>query len=206
MRREGPVLLGAITGIVVIISTYFTTQVLTTVKNEIDQWYLIAEAFVCLVGLINLSRIHFDRLSKKKPGAANSIALLVCMYGFVLFGLYRGSLGDKQYSWLYNTTVNPMSATVFSLLAFYIGSAAYRAFRVRTAEATVLLTAAVIMMLGRVPIGKMISPYIPQMAGWILDYPNTAGMRGITLGATLGGIATALRIMVGIERGHLGSD
>ena len=33
--------------------------------------------------------------------------------------------------------------------------------------------------------------------------PNSAGMRGIQIGATLGGIATALRILVGIERSHL---
>jgi len=37
---------------------------------------------------------------------------------------------------------------------------------------------------------------------WIMDVPNTAGSRGILLGATLGGIAVLLRVILGIERGH----
>jgi hypothetical protein len=121
-----------------------------------------------------------------------------------VFGLYRGSSSDKWFQFVYDTTISPMNATMYSILVFYIASAAYRAFRIRTAEASVLLVAGVVMMLGRVALGGMIHPSIPVMAQWILDWPNTAGMRGIGIGAALGGIATALRVMVGIERGHLG--
>jgi hypothetical protein len=61
------------------------------------------------------------------------------------------------------------------------------------------------MMLGRVPLGTvLLGSWIGDAATWILKVPNSAGMRGIQIGATLGGIATALRIMLGIERSHLG--
>jgi hypothetical protein len=200
------VVFAALCGLAVIISGFFTTQALTVVKNELDQWFLIVTAFMVLVGLVNLNLIHFRKISQKREGWGYSVVLLAGAYFFIVFGLLRGSLGDAQYSWFYNGLIVPMSSTTFSLLMFYIASASYRAFRVRTAEATVLLTSAVIMMIGVVPIGRVIWSAFPDITSWILNYPNTAGIRGIQLGACIGGMATALRILVGIERGHLGGE
>lgn len=204
MRKEVPIVLGFIAGMTIIISTFFTIPALTQVKKDLDQWFLIATAFAVLVGMINLSRIHADKISRKKEGYFYSYVLFAGMIFFLVFGLWRGSSSDAQFQWVFQTTVSPMNATMFSILVFYISSAAYRSFRIRTKEATVLLIAAVIVMLGRVTVGDMISPAIPRAANWIMDFPNVAGMRGITIGAMLGAVSQALRILVGIERGHLG--
>ena len=41
---------------------------------------------------------------------------------------------------------------------------------------------------------------------WILDIPNNAGRRAIMMGAAIGAIATGLRVILGLERSHLGAD
>ena len=96
------------------------------------------------------------------------------------------------------------SSTMFSMLAFYIASAAYRTFRARSSDAAILLVAAIILMVGRVPVGRAISDFFPEAAAWLMEVPNLAAKRGIMLGVSLGAIATSLRIIFGIERSYLG--
>ncbi len=107
-------------------------------------------------------------------------------------------------TWLYDYIFVPMQATMFSLLAFYIASAAYRAFRARTVEATVLLATAIVLMIGRVPLGEALWSKFPQLTDWILSTPSMAAQRGVMMGIGLGMIATSLRIIFGIERTYMG--
>jgi len=111
-----------------------------------------------------------------------------------------------SFKWLYENALIPLDATMFALLAFFMASAAYRTFRARTPEATVLLVVAVIVMLGRVPIGEMLYKQAPQVCEWFMMVPTVAAKRGILFGVALGSIATSLRIILGIERSHLGGS
>jgi hypothetical protein len=112
----------------------------------------------------------------------------------------------RVFEWFYEYVFFPCNATVFALLAFFIASAAFRAFRARNSEAALLLGAAIFVMLGRVPIGREITDAFPTVADWLIDIPNNAGRRAIMMGAAIGAIATGLRVILGIERSHLGDD
>ncbi len=93
-----------------------------------------------------------------------------------------------------------------SPLAFRAG---FRAFRARNAEATLLLLAAALVMFASVPIGEgmpIVGEYLVVLKDWILDVPNNAARRAIFIGAALGAISTGLRVILGLERSHLGGD
>jgi hypothetical protein len=120
----------------------------------------------------------------------------------VFWGIETG-----PYSWLFTNVQVPGQATMFSLLGFFIATAAYRSFRARNVTATLLLLSGVIVMLGRVPAGENMvigGVSLADLATWILDYPNTAAKRGILIGVGLGMTSTALKIIIGIEQSYLG--
>jgi hypothetical protein len=87
------------------------------------------------------------------------------------------------------------------LLAFYLASAAFRTFRLRSFEAGLLFVAAFIVMLGRIPVGPMIASWLPGFADeWIMDVFTASAMRAIRIGAGLGMATLSLKIIFGLER------
>ena len=95
---------------------------------------------------------------------------------------------------------------MFAILAFFIASAAYRSFPARSREAAVLLIAAVIVMMGRVPLGEYLIPLSGDVSQWILNVLNASVRRAILIGVSLGAIALSFKIIFGVERSYLGED
>jgi hypothetical protein len=111
------------------------------------------------------------------------------------------------YDVLYKGILVRLDSAMFALLAFYISSAAYRAFRIRTLEATLLMMAAIIVMLGFVSVGLGLTHWLPEswrmdkIALWTLNSLNMPVQRAVMVGVSVGALAMALRIWLGLERG-----
>jgi hypothetical protein len=143
--------------------------------------------------------------AKSPAELAASQVRTAAWYAFASYQSYEdewGSYFTWQYDWVYAAS----QGTMFSILAFFIASAAYRTFRARTWEAAFLLVAALIVTFGRTTLAGAVHDFFPDAADWIMAVPNLAAKRGILLGVALGSIATALRIIFGIERAYLGGD
>jgi len=167
-------------------------------------WITIVGGFALLLGVASITRVSFDHIKQRKKDWPYKVVLLVFLAVSGLGGIFEGTEQGTVYDWLFQNMNAPMMSTMFSLLAFYIASAAYRAFRARTLEATILLITATVVMLGRVPMGSYIYEYLPQITDWIMNYPNLSVQRGIIIGAALGAASMSLRIILGIERTYLG--
>ncbi len=197
MKRSLPYAFTFISAIVIMICVFF--GVAPKVAEEIDKWFILSTAFVCLVGLINLTSVHSRNVTRRGHDWDLSIILLTVTYGYLALGIFGGAT-HPLYLQIFGATAEPLGATFYSLLAFYIVSAAYRAFRAKTRDAAILLIAGVIVLLGNAPIGEAIYPGFGPATQWIMDIPNTAAMRAIIFGATIGSFITAIRVFFGIDR------
>jgi len=128
-------------------------------------------------------------------------------------GEYRGQ--GSPFWWIYEYALKPLTATMFAMLAFYVASAAFRAFRAKNTEAILLLGTAFIILLGRTAAGSTLTAWLPDsLAGlkldnltvWIMMVPNIAGNRAIMIGIALGIAATSLKVLLGVDRSYLGSQ
>jgi hypothetical protein len=119
---------------------------------------------------------------------------------------------SQGFALLFQQGLLAMDAAMFSLIGFFILSAAYRAFRIRSVEASILMATALIVLLMFVPIALRLTSGIDpgSFAGnfridsigmWLLTTINVPAIRAIDLGLGFGLVAMALRIMLGLERG-----
>jgi diacylglycerol kinase len=158
-------------------------------------------------------KMSITKVTSQKKDWGYSAVIIVSFMMIVIIGISEGEefrVAGTKFDWLYQFMYIPLSATMFSILAFFVASASYRAFRARNFEATLLLIAAFFVMIGRVPVGDSISAFMPEgyrfsdLASWIMNYPQAAGQRAIMIGIGLGIVSTSLRVILGIERSHIG--
>jgi len=123
------------------------------------------------------------------------------------------SAPGSPFSWMFEYILQPLMTTTFAVLAFYVASAAFRAFRAKNLEAILLLGTAFIILLGRTSAGPALTSWIPdsfsafrldQMTVYIMSIFSTAGSRAIMIGIALGTISTSLKVILGIDRSYLG--
>lgn len=216
MKRKFPLILVFIFGILGIIPYYLSHSVVQNADNFLRNDFLrIISAFAIVLGLGSLMKVHYDKIKRHRENWQYSYILII---GFVIssvIGLFGGVEGELflptrignfpfDMQTLYMNIMVPLGSTMFALLAFFMASASYRAFRARSLESTLLLSAAFILMIGILPLGDTISPHLPSFAQWIMEVPNVAAKRGILFGVALGAVATSLKIILGIEKSWLG--
>lgn len=209
MKRAVPITITFLTGFFLIVSFFVPHEPFGELEQRLLVWFSIVSGFAMLLGVDSLIRSHARKVTRRRGGWGHSAVLLVGLaitvvlgiIGFTRYGSPFHMLSPFMY--LYTYSIVPLQATMFALLAFFIASASYRAFRARNTVATLLLVSAVIVMLGRVPIGAAISHFFPAAQEWIMDWPQLAAKRGIQIGAALGAVSMALRIILGIERSYL---
>lgn len=204
MKRQVPLVLCFVFGIVMIFTQFSPHSFPQGIYEEVISWVLIIGPFALVLATVTLIQTHATRIRRRTEHWQYSFVVFAGLILMVLIGIPFGPQ-NSIFEWLYNNVQLPMDATMFSLLAFFIASAAYRAFRARTFEASLLLITALIVMMGNVPVGDLLSNDTASKAReWILDNPNLSARRGIILGVSLGVISQSIRIILGIERSYLG--
>ncbi len=257
MKVQVPIAICFIAGMIMLVKFFIPHYWSDRLEEELLNWARIVGAFALVLGISSLLRTHVEKIRRRRRDYGYSFVTLLAFIIACVLGIGWGLDPPSPFDWIFTYVFAPLDATMFSLLAFFVASAAYRTFRARTPEATIMLLTALFVMLGRVPVGDMLAPhglfvawaaalgfcivwavypwlrhhtgqaapyvglliivapvmvafslYLAQSASetteWLMSVPTIAGKRGIILGVALGSIATSLRIILGIERAHLG--
>jgi hypothetical protein len=221
-----PLLIVFLMGVLGFATQYVPHPSSATVTEEISGWFKVIGGFGLFIGAYSLIHMHVTRIKRRTEGWGYSVFTFIGAAFMIVVGLYNGGNGPLRdappqeqmaqkmmFDWGYQYIFIPCTATIFSILAFFMASAAFRTFRARNLAAGLLLAAALIVMLGRVPVSEWFSLHIFGDKGvfdtatdFIMEGPNLAAKRGITLGISLGAISQSLRILFGIERSYMGGD
>ena len=204
MRRQVPLVITFAAGMLMIVSYFVPRQPFGGLSDIFNQWFIVVAAFALILGALNVIKVNAEKIRRKRLGWGYSVVLLTTFTVTVISGLFWGMEQETVFDFVFRNLFVPLDATMFSLLAFFIASASYRAFRARSTEAALLLVAAILVMLGRVPLGSYLWHRFPVLANWIMAFPNMAGQRAIMIGIALGTVSISLRIILGIERSYLG--
>lgn len=230
MRRVVPQLILSVTGLLLVLTSFAAkpatgtavaapARFLAYLDHNVSIWFNILAVFAFILGGANLLKSHIGRIAWRRRDWPYSLATVVSFLVVLVLGLakvgggpgLRGELTDpaSAFGWVFSAVYAPLNATLFALLAFFVASAAYRAFRMRSPAATILLLAAFVVLIGRTPLGTFLGGLLPEplaflrpdyLSMWLLRVPNVAGQRAILIGVALGVVAVSLRLLGGLER------
>jgi hypothetical protein len=206
MRRRVPQLVCGLFGLLLFALFFLTSEQAHAINLLIlDDYYQIVFAFAVLVGVGSFIRVNLKAVERREDRPYRIVSLLG-LVSMPLLALGWGIGGDSPFQWVFENVQVPMQATVFALLAFYVASASFRGFRARSLPATMLLAAALLMILSRSDIGGWVANEVTPVADWIRYNPAMSARRAILIGIGLGSLTTSLRVILGIERTWLGGE
>ncbi len=217
-------------GVTFIAGLYFSIEFLIPHESALTRWMptltdiqIVVASFAVFLGIGNLFQLHGKTIQRKAENWPNSLAFFIGFFSILAAGLLKDyahstsikDIGDAFFNIFFQGFLVSLQSTMFSLVAFYIVSASYRAFRIKSTETGLMMVAAVIIMLSLVPLGVVITNWIPtegtfgflgflrleRIGPWILANPNMAVQRAIAFGIAVGSLAMGLRIWLSLEKG-----
>ena len=226
-KRTIPLVIVFAIGVLAFVHSYVPLRIAEEFRKTMAEWFRIIGGFALFIGAYSLLHLHVTRIRRRQAGWGYSAFVFLGAVTMLALGLWNDGYGPLRsaplgtvtwWDWMFNNVQVPCQATIFSMLAFFMASAAFRTFRARNLNAALLLIAAVIVMFGRVPIWQTVAGWFGVQPGFtraidgalssatdaIMEFPNLAASRAILFGISLGAISQSLRILFGIERSYLG--
>lgn len=205
-RKTIPMVITFLVGLLMIGQWFLNVASLDELATFIQQWGIIIAAFAMGLGTVNIIIRNVNRIQKREGRDwLYAIWLLIVFFLFSTVGIGFGS-DSSQYKYIFNTILQPLSATMYPASLFFLVSAIYRTFKTRTAEGSIFVIVGAIILLANAPVMAATFPILVPIKNWIMDVVLTAAYRAILLGIGLGTIVLGFRVIFGLETTHLGRE
>jgi hypothetical protein len=202
MRKTLPIIAASGCGAFMLLDYLVASPGIDAIGAVLGEGVAIMAAFALLLGVLNLLAVHAKRLASRGERRLPTLALILSL--LITLGVGVAQPSGAALSWILDHAYLPLQSTMTALMAFFVVTAAYRAFRLRSVDAAILLLTSLVLLLAQLPLGGMISPHLRLLRLWLLAVPVTAGVRGLILGVALGAMATSLRILLAIDQPYAG--
>jgi hypothetical protein len=199
MKRLLPLIIGALSGLVVLAAMFFVPQgsaILSVVLN----WVIVVASVALLVAIASLVLTHLRFIAKGKKGFLLNIVLVVSFITTLVLGILFG-VDDPIFLRLVGAIIRPIETALLGLVALVMMSAAMKIFRERGWSALTVsfgVSAIVFLILGLGFLQNLKIPLLNEAIRIVEGLPMI-GARGLLIGIGIGLLMMAFRVLFGME-------
>jgi hypothetical protein len=188
-------------GIIVLLGYFLELPWLQDLRSMLVDWAVILAALALLIGVLNLTRVHWNRVKTSQKGSVHSLVLIVSLLVTLVIVFVFGGPTAPWSMWIYTNILIPVETSLLALLAVILIYAFARMFHRGVTIPTFIFAGVVVFVLiGAFSLPGLEFPLLRELRAWLTQVWALAGIRGILLGVALGTIATGLRVLLGSDR------
>lgn len=212
-KRLITVLIAGVCGLIVLLDFIGGGAAFDLAAALLVEWAAVITALALLLGVLNVAGSHLARVRQRSADWRYSLVLLLGMLLVIVAGIFfplpgrgglmlPGTLAEEPIRAVFRTVYEPLAASLLALLAFFSLSAALRALRRGSREATVIVVVAALVLLAQLPPLAAL-PAVGASVQWLNDFVALAGARGLLLGAAIGAFVAGVRVLLGFDTPYL---
>ena len=202
-RKEFTVLVVAISFAIAFVPYFFDVPLLGTFSSKLTMIVSIVNAFAILLALYSQTRRNVSFIEQRIKGWPYQLWTVFLLYLCTFIGLYFGQTSPSflffQYAFLM-----PAGAVQYSILTFYMASAGMKAFRARSPQATLLIIAGILVLLGQAPMTGAFFPLGEDIRLYLTENFAVGTAKMFSISMVVGAIVLGVRILLGKEEQSIG--
>lgn len=202
-RKEVIVLLVALSFAMAFIPYFLDIPPLMKVSTKFVMILSIVNAFAIILALYSQTKRSISFIEQRVHGWQYHLWTIFLLYLSGAIGLYFGSVSPKflffQYAFLM-----PAGAVQYSILTFYMASAGMKAFRARSPQATLLIIAGILVLLGQAPLTGAFFPISGDIRLYLIESFAKGTAKMFSISMVVGAVVLGVRILLGKEEQALG--
>jgi len=202
-RKEFIVLVVAISFAFAFVPYFLDIPPLMTVSTKLVMIVSIINACAILVALYSQTRRSILFIEQRIKGWPYHVWTVLLLYLSMAIGLIFGSV-DPKFLFFQYAFLMPAGAVQYSILTFYMASAGMKAFRARSPQATVLIIAGILVLLGQAPLTGAFFPLSGDIRLYLIENFAKASAKMFSISVVVGSVVLGVRILLGKEEQALG--
>jgi len=199
MKRTLPVIIGALSGLIVLAAVFLPQQG-GSILAVILSWVIVIAAVALLEAIASLVLTHLRFIIAGKKGFLLSLVLVISFAVTLGFGLARGVEDPVFLKWV-SAFIRPIETALLGLVALVMMSAAMKIFRERGWSALTVsfgISAVVFLILGLGFLQNLNLPQLNAAISFVEGLPMI-GARGLLIGIGIGLLMMSFRVLFGME-------